>query len=60
MYGTISAFASDVLRQEFEKVDVRGSRRPDAIVVDEIDFMILDRGVEVYSIIYNPTLKTKS
>ena len=47
MYGTIGAFASDVLRQEFEKIDVRGSRRPDAIVVDEIDFMILDRGVEV-------------
>ena len=47
MYGTVGAFAADILRHEFEKVDIRGSRRCDAIVVDEIDYMTLDQGTQV-------------
>ena len=47
MYGTVGAFAADILRHEFEKVDIRGGRRCDAIVVDEIDYMTLDQGTQV-------------
>ncbi len=47
VYGTVGAFAADILRHEFEKVDIRGSRRCDAIVVDEIDYMTLDQGTQV-------------
>ena len=48
MYGTVGAFAADILRHEFEKVNIRGDRRCDAIVVDEIDYMTLDQGTQVF------------
>lgn len=46
VYGTVSTFASDILTQEFMKKDVRGDRKTDAVIVDEIDFMLLDQGVQ--------------
>ena len=48
VYGTVGAFAADILRHEFEKVNIRGDRRCDAIVVDEIDYMTLDQGTQVF------------
>ncbi|XP_061590888.1 uncharacterized protein LOC133456429 [Cololabis saira] len=47
VYGTVSTFAADILRQEFEKNRTRGDRRFECVVVDEVDYMTLDSGVEV-------------
>ncbi|XP_070534409.1 uncharacterized protein [Ptychodera flava] len=46
VYGTVGAFAADILRHEFQQKYVRGSRNFDAVLVDEVDFMLLDRGVQ--------------
>ena len=47
VYGTVGNLTADTLRQEFEKKTIRGSRGYDAIIVDEVDFMTLDNGVQV-------------
>ena len=46
VYGTVNAFAADILRQEFQMESVRPDRTCDAVVVDEVDFMLLDKGVQ--------------
>ena len=45
VYGTISDFASDVLREEFQHMDVRCGRRFDTVIADEVDLLMLDEGV---------------
>ncbi|KAM9516901.1 uncharacterized protein ACWYII_044168 isoform 2-T2 [Salvelinus alpinus] len=47
VYGTVGSFAADALRQEFEKETTRGERRFDMVIVDEVDYMTLDNGVQV-------------
>nr|XP_033793429.1 uncharacterized protein LOC117357166 [Geotrypetes seraphini] len=47
LYGTVSNFAADILRQEFEKKKTRGDRPFDMAIVDEVDYMTLDSGVQV-------------
>ncbi|XP_078530581.1 uncharacterized protein LOC144817699 [Lissotriton helveticus] len=47
VYGTIGNFAADVLRQDFEKCKTRGNRTFDLAIVDEVDYMTLDSGVQV-------------
>lgn len=47
VYGTVGTFAADTLRQEFEKETTRGPRRFECVVVDEVDYMTLDSGVQV-------------
>ncbi|KAJ1134277.1 hypothetical protein NDU88_000730 [Pleurodeles waltl] len=47
VYGTIGNFAADILRQEFEKRKTRGERAFDIAIVDEVDYMTLDSGVQV-------------
>ena len=47
VYGTISSFAADILKQEFEKHTIRGNRGFDAVIVDEVDYMTLDNGVQL-------------
>ncbi|KAM8729085.1 LOW QUALITY PROTEIN: protein translocase subunit SecA-like [Acanthopagrus schlegelii] len=47
VYGTIEAFAADHLRQTFEMKDVRPDRRYQCIVVDEVDSLLLDQGVQL-------------
>lgn len=47
MYGTVGIFAADTLRQEFEKANTRGERKFDMVIVDEVDYMTLDNGVQV-------------
>lgn len=47
VYGTVGTFAADTLRQEFEKKTTRGPRRFECVVVDEVDYMTLDSGVQV-------------
>ncbi|XP_035286379.1 uncharacterized protein LOC118234127 isoform X4 [Anguilla anguilla] len=47
VYGTVSDFAADTLRQEFERQISRGEREFDLVIVDEVDYMTLDSGVQV-------------
>ena len=47
VYGTVGNLAADTLRQEFEKKTIRGSRGYDTVIVDEVDYMTLDNGVQV-------------
>ncbi|XP_078533262.1 uncharacterized protein LOC144819164 [Lissotriton helveticus] len=47
VYGTVGNFAADILRQEFEKYKTRGDRTFDIAIVDEVDYMTLDSGVQV-------------
>ena len=47
VYGTVSTFAADILKQEFEKTSTRGGRKFECVVVDEVDYMTLDSGVQV-------------
>ena len=46
VYGTVSNFAADILREEFEQKDVRSGRRFDAVIADEVDLLMLDEGVQ--------------
>ena len=47
VYGTVGTFAADTLRQEFEKETTRGLRKFECVLVDEVDYMTLDSGVQV-------------
>ncbi|KAM9348692.1 LOW QUALITY PROTEIN: protein translocase subunit SecA-like [Symphorus nematophorus] len=47
VYGTIEAFAADHLRQTFEMKDVRPDRGYQCIVIDEVDSLLLDQGVQL-------------
>ncbi|XP_078530523.1 uncharacterized protein LOC144817667 [Lissotriton helveticus] len=47
VYGTVGNFAADILKQEFEKRKTRGDRTFDISIVDEVDYMTLDSGVQV-------------
>ncbi|TKS66059.1 Reticulocyte-binding protein 2 -like protein a [Collichthys lucidus] len=47
VYGTIEAFAADHLRQIFEMKDVRPDRSYQCIIIDEVDSLLLDQGVQL-------------
>ncbi|XP_048036060.1 uncharacterized protein LOC125261549 [Megalobrama amblycephala] len=47
VYGTVEVFAADILKQEFEKRTTRGTRTFELVIVDEVDYMTLDNGVQV-------------
>ncbi|KAK9976718.1 hypothetical protein ABG768_021923 [Culter alburnus] len=47
VYGTVGAFAADILKQEFEKRTTRDTRPFELVIVDEVDYMTLDNGVQV-------------
>ncbi|XP_062373894.1 uncharacterized protein LOC134062039 [Sardina pilchardus] len=47
VFGTVDIFAADILKQEFEKHTTRGKRDFDLVIVDEVDYMTLDNGVQV-------------
>ena len=46
VYGTVSNFAADILREEFEQKNVRSDRKFDAVIADEVDLLMLDEGVQ--------------
>lgn len=46
VFGTVASFAADILRQDFQQQQIRGQRSYDSVIVDEVDFMLLDRGVQ--------------
>ncbi|KAK3546545.1 hypothetical protein QTP70_026927 [Hemibagrus guttatus] len=47
VYSTVGTFAADTLKQEFEKKVTRGDRRFELVLVDEVDYMTLDNGVQI-------------
>ncbi|XP_014887490.1 uncharacterized protein LOC106947176 [Poecilia latipinna] len=47
IYGTIETFAADHLRQIFEMKDVRPDRSYECIIIDEVDSLLLDQGVQL-------------
>ncbi|XP_051799497.1 uncharacterized protein LOC110970824 [Acanthochromis polyacanthus] len=47
VYGTIETFAADHLRQIFEMKDVRPDRGFQCIIIDEVDSLLLDQGVQL-------------
>ncbi|XP_042263836.1 uncharacterized protein LOC121895074 [Thunnus maccoyii] len=47
VYGTVGAFAADTLKEEFERRTTRGTRGFELVIVDEVDYMTLDNGVQV-------------
>ncbi|KAI7793682.1 hypothetical protein IRJ41_025213, partial [Triplophysa rosa] len=47
VYGTVGVFAADILKQEFEKRTTRDKRPFELVIVDEVDYMTLDNGVQV-------------
>ena len=46
VYGTLSNFAADILREEFQLKAIRCGRRFDAVIADEVDLLMLDQGVQ--------------
>ncbi|XP_016117556.1 protein translocase subunit SecA-like [Sinocyclocheilus grahami] len=47
VYGTTDSFAGDFLRQRFHRKDVRPKREFQCVIVDEVDSLMLDKGLEV-------------
>ncbi|KAK3546548.1 hypothetical protein QTP70_026928, partial [Hemibagrus guttatus] len=47
VYSTVGTFAADTLKQEFEKKVTRGDRKFELVLVDEVDYMTLDNGVQI-------------
>ena len=46
VYGTVETFARDILKTEFFLQDVRKGRKCDIVIVDEVDSMLIDQGVQ--------------
>ena len=46
VYGTVETFARDILKTEFLIHDVRKGRKCDIVIVDEVDSMLIDQGVQ--------------
>ena len=46
VYGTVETFARDILKTEFLLHDVRKGRKCDIVIVDEVDSMLIDQGVQ--------------
>lgn len=47
VYGTVEQFAGDWLRQHFHRKDVFGQRKFQCAIVDEVDSLMLDKGLHV-------------
>ena len=42
VYGTVETFARDILKTEFQLIDVRRGRQCEIVIVDEVDAMLID------------------
>lgn len=47
VYGTTEDFAGDWLRQRFQRENVRPGRKFQSVIVDEVDSLMLDKGLEI-------------
>ncbi|XP_040191625.1 uncharacterized protein LOC120924686 [Rana temporaria] len=55
VYGTVEDFAADILRQEFERQKTRNKRKFDVAIIDEVDYMTLDNGVQITFLSHDAT-----
>ncbi|XP_073472470.1 uncharacterized protein [Aquarana catesbeiana] len=55
VYGTVEDFAADILRQEFERQKTRNERKFDVAIIDEVDYMTLDNGVQITFLSHDAT-----
>ena len=46
VYGTVETFARDILKTEFLLQNVRMGRKYDIVIVDEVDSMLIDQGLQ--------------
>ena len=46
VYGTVSSFSADILREEFEMREVRSVRGFQTAIIDEVDMLMMDEGVQ--------------
>ena len=46
VYGTVSSFSADFLREKFGMKDIRSHRGSAVAIVDEVDMLMLDEGVQ--------------
>ena len=47
IYGDSLSFQSDLLRSEFKGLGTRGDRKFEAVIVDEVDSMLIDEGSKI-------------
>ncbi|XP_060887638.1 protein translocase subunit SecA-like [Labrus mixtus] len=47
VYGTVEDFAGDWLRHNFQRKDIFGQRKFECAIVDEVDSLMLDKGLHV-------------
>ncbi|XP_076018683.1 protein translocase subunit SecA-like [Genypterus blacodes] len=47
VYGTVESFAGDWLRHNFKRMDTFGQRKFQCAIVDEVDSLMLDKGLNV-------------
>ncbi|XP_038587155.1 protein translocase subunit SecA-like [Micropterus salmoides] len=47
VYGTVEEFAGDWLRHHFKRTDIFGQRQFQCAIVDEVDSLMLDKGLHV-------------
>ena len=52
VYGTFQSFAGDILRQEFYMKETRGARQFHAVIVDEVDMMMIDQSAHFTYLAY--------
>ncbi|XP_062304604.1 protein translocase subunit SecA-like [Osmerus eperlanus] len=58
VYGSAQSFAGDYLRHDFQREGVRGERHFDCAIVDEVDSLMLDKGLQmVYLSSEMPTMQ---
>ena len=53
VYGTVETFARDILKTEFQLQAVRKERTFDIVIVDEVDSMLIDQGVQFTYLSYD-------
>ena len=53
VYGTVSSFSGDILRNDFLTKDIRPHRKYELVIVDEVDSMLVDNGVQFNYLSHN-------
>lgn len=53
VYGTVNTFSADILHEEFEQKRIRSGCKYDAVIVDEVDMLMLDEGVQFTYLSHN-------
>ena len=53
VYGTVSSFSGDILRNDFLSKDIRPQRKYEMVIVDEVDSMLVDNGVQFNYLCHN-------